>query len=115
MNEVQENARNNLKSGNLELSEVMKNMTLLVVEKAYKIAKDTDDVRELRECINIGESASKITGLSPKESQMNVQINAINGFDFIEIDEEDIKQITVNEEYEEAEIDEEEIGNENNK
>jgi hypothetical protein len=106
MNDIQEKAIDNLRSGNLKLSSVVKDFSIMAANKAYEIASRTDDIRELNEATKVIEGVSKMVGLSPKESQLNVQINAINGFDFIEIDAEDIRQLTFDEIYEEDEEDE---------
>lgn len=107
MSELQEQAIDNLRSGNLKLSSVVKDFSIMAANKAYEIASQTDDIRELNEATKVIEGVSKMVGLSPKESQLNVQINAVNGFEFVMIDDEDIKQLTFDEIYEEADVDEE--------
>lgn len=106
MGELQEQAIDNLRSGNLKLSSVVKDFSIMAANKAYDIASQTDDIRELNEATKVIEGVSKMVGLSPKTVETNVQINAINGFDFVMIDEDDIRQITTTEEFEDAEIEE---------
>lgn len=105
MTEEQQNAIDNLRSGNFALSNIVKDFASTVAIKASEIARGSEDIKELSECAKTVETVAKMVGLSPKESQVNVQINAINGFEFIEMDDEDIVQLTHNEEFEEAEID----------
>jgi len=102
MTETQEKAIDNLRSGNYNLSNTVKDFAEVVASKALSIAQVTDDIRELNEATKTMETVTKMVGLSPKESQMNVQINAVNGFDFIELDEDDMKQLEQVDDYEEA-------------
>ena len=107
MNKEQENAIDNLRSDNFELSNLVKSAVNVSVKKSIDMLENIDDPNELLTIVKTIETATKIVGLSPKESQTNVQINAINGFDFVEIDKEEVIQLSVIEEFEEGEIDEE--------
>jgi len=99
--EQQLDAIDNLRKGNFALSEVMKDAVNIGVVKASELMEGSDDLNELLTGMKLIETAGKITGLSPREQQMNVQINAISGFEFMELEEEDIKQITIEEVYDE--------------
>ena len=93
VNESQEKAIESLRSGNTKLAGIIKDATMNAVVKATELIGESDNARDLKNCIDVIESATKIVGLSPKEAQTNIQINAINGFEFVEIDAEDIKQL----------------------
>lgn len=99
-----ENAIDNLRSGNFLLSNLVKEAVKDSVLKAAEFIRESEDPNDLLTAIKVMETATKMVGLSPKETQTNIQINAINGFDFIEIDVEEIKQLTHKEEFEEGEI-----------
>jgi len=103
MTDEQQKAIDNLRSGNVQLADIIKDATYAAVEKASEFINTASDSKSLKESINVIESAAKIVGLSPKESQTNIQINAINGFEFIEMTTDDIKQITATEEFIESE------------
>lgn len=103
MTDEQQKAIDNLRSGNYNLSSTVRDFANVVAAKALDIAKDSEDIKELNEAAKTIETVTKMVGLSPKESQVNVQINAVNGFEFIPLDEEDIKQLSVNEDFEDAE------------
>lgn len=101
----QKNAIDNLRSGNYELSTLMKNAVLTAVKRQTEMMSELDDPNDLLTAVKVIETSSKIVGLSPKETQANIQINAINGFEFIELGQDDIAQIEMQEEFEEAEYD----------
>jgi hypothetical protein len=94
MTDEQQTAIDNLRSGNVKLSTLIKDATYTAVERAVEFINNAEDSKSLKQSIDVIESAAKIVGLSPKEAQTNIQINAINGFEFIEMSTEDIKQIT---------------------
>ena len=103
---TQQSAIENLREGNFNLSNVVKNAVNLTVNKTTELIGTTDDINELLTAIKVIETSCKIVNLTPREAQVNVQINAISGFDYIELDEEDIIQITQEEVFD-GEIDEE--------
>ena len=94
MTEEQERAITNLRSGNLELSSLVKDAVLASITRASEMIPKTSSPRDLNDCIKVIETASKVVGLSPKESQTNIQINAINGFEFIEYTEDELPVLT---------------------
>ena len=98
-----EDAIENLRSKNLVLSSVVRDALMDAVVKSGELINEAEDANDLLSAVKVLETATKMTGLSPKEVQANVQINAINGFTFLEIDADDIAQIETTEEYEEAE------------
>ena len=106
MTDKQQQAIDNLRSGNVNLAHLIKDATEQAVRKAAELIKCADNAKDLKDSIAVIESSAKIVGLSPKESQTNIQINAINGFEFIEIDAEEVKQIRYDEEFEDAEVEE---------
>jgi len=105
MTDEQQKAIDVLRSGNIELAELVKNATRMAVKKAVVMIGKATDPKELQISMSTIESATKVVGLSPKESQTNIQINAINGFEFIEYDGEELielTQVTNGEEYAEV-------------
>ena len=103
MTDEQQTAIDTLRSGNLSLAALVKNAVNDAVRKSAELIQVSDNPVDLLNSIKALETSAKIVGLSPKETQTNIQINAINGFDFIEFDDAEIRQITNNDEYEEAE------------
>ena len=108
MTDEQQKAIDNLRSGNYNLSSTVRDFAKVVAEKALTKVQASDDIREINEAAKAVETVTKMVGLSPKENQVNVQINAVNGFEFIPLDEEDILQLTEEAEYEDVEVENEE-------
>jgi hypothetical protein len=106
MTDEQQTAIDTLRSGNLVLANLVKEAVKDAVHKSAKLITQADTAIDLLNAIKALETSTKIVGLSPKETQTNIQINAINGFSFIEIDSEDIKQLVAKEDFEEGEYDE---------
>jgi len=107
MTEEQQKAIDNLRSGNYHLSSTVRDFAKVVAEKALVKVQDTNDIREINEAAKAVETVTKMVGLSPKENQVNVQINAVNGFEFIPLNEEDMLQLTEEAEYEDIEVEDE--------
>lgn len=105
MTDEQKNAIDNLRSGNYALSEIMKDAVNVAVQQTANLIHTLKDPDDLLTAVKVLETSSKIVGLSPKETQANIQINAINGFEFIELDTEEVRQIAYEEDFE-AEYDE---------
>ena len=109
MTEEQQDAIDSLRSGNMSLAQLMKSTVELALEKnKTTLAEGDGDVNDILSAIRVVETAGKIVGLTPKETQTNISLNAVVGFDFIEVDEEDIRQITGQDEYEDADLEDEE-------
>ena len=104
MTEEQQSAIDNLRSGNFELSTSVRDAVQKAVSKSAQLISELDDVNELLTAVKVLEVSTKMVGLTPKETQTNIQINAINGFDFIEIGEADVIQLRLEESFEDAEI-----------
>ena len=105
MTEEQQNAIDTLRSGNGTLAILVRDAVNLAVRKSAELINEADNATDLLSSIKALETSAKIVGLTPKESQTNIQINAINGFEFIEIDSESILQLTHNDDYEDYEYD----------
>jgi len=99
MTDENEKAIEELRSGNTKLASLIKDATMSAVKKASEMIACADNSKSLKDSISVIESAAKIVGLSPKEAQTNIQINAINGFEFIEMDVDEIRQLQHNEEF----------------
>jgi hypothetical protein len=104
MTDEQQKAIDELRSGNLKLASLVRDGVNEAVRKSIDLIGSAENANDLLNSIRALETSTKIVGLSPKESQTNIQINAINGFEFVEIDAIDIAQITRKDEYEEAQI-----------
>ena len=98
-----EDAIENLRSKNLVLSSVVRDALMDATVKSRGLINEAESANDLLSAVKVLETAAKMVGITPKEVQANVQINAINGFSFVEIDADDIAQIETVEEYEEAE------------
>lgn len=107
MTDEQMNAVEHLRSGNMKLAEIKVNALHVAAQRSAEFIASAEDTVELLNGVKVLETIGKMVGLTPKETTANIQINAVNGFDFIELDEEDVKQITTVEDFEEADIDEE--------
>ena len=99
--EKQQTAIDVLRSSNNNIALSMKDAVESAVKRASEFIDGAEDITEVLNGIKVIESAGKIVGLTPKETQTNIQINAINGFDFIPIDEADIIQLQMEESFEE--------------
>ena len=106
MTEDQGTAIDNLRSGNYQLSELMKDTVHNALVKNKQLLEDAEDVDEVLSAIKVVETAGKITGLSPKETQTNISLNAVVGFDFIEVNADDLLQLSQEDDFEEALLDE---------
>lgn len=104
MTDEQMSAVEHLRSGNMQLAEIKVNALKIAAEKSAAFIASATDTVELLNGVKVLETIGKMVGLTPKETTANIQINAVNGFDFIELDEDDFKQISMIEEYEEADI-----------
>ena len=99
--EKQQTAIDVLRSSNNNIALSMKDAVESAVKRASEFIDGAEDITEVLNGIKVIESAGKIVGLTPKETQTNIQINAINGFDFIPIDEADIIQLQMEDSFEE--------------
>jgi hypothetical protein len=106
MTDAQQTSLDALRSGNVELATITKNIMLKIAKKTGDMVEEAENVNDLLAASRVMETVTKTVGLSPKESNLNVSINAVNGFDFIEVDEEEIAQLTMTETFEEATYDE---------
>lgn len=104
MTDEQQKAIDNLRSNNYKLSDIIRDAVFKAAEKTRELIVASDNPKDLLDAIRVLETSAKMVGLSPKDSQVNVQINAISGFEFIELDLEEIKQISKQEEFEEAQL-----------
>lgn len=96
--EITLQAIDELRSGNMELATKIKTLVHRTIEKANEMVDQVETPLELQTLIRTAEIAAKTVGLAPTESVTNVQINAISGFEFIEIDlEEETRQIKLEE------------------
>lgn len=101
MTDEQQTAIDVLRSSNHSIATTMKNAVDAAVKRASEFINDAEDISDVLNGIKVIESAGKIVGLTPKETQTNIQINAINGFEFIAVDEADLIQIQMEESFDE--------------
>jgi hypothetical protein len=100
MTGIEENAVDNLRSGNVKLATLTRDAIYKAAQKASQFIGESEDSNDLLTNIKVLETATKMVGLTPKESSLNVQINHVTGFDFIEVDSEEIAQLQYDDSYE---------------
>ena len=100
MTDIEENAVDNLRSGNVKLAALTRDAIYKATEKASGFIDESEDSNDLLTSIKVLETATKMVGLTPKESSLNVQINHVTGFDFIEVDSDEIAQLQYDDSYE---------------
>jgi len=77
---------------NQQLAVKLRTLVNKAVDKSITLVDEAETVYDLLTAIKVAEIAGKVTGIVPKETINNVQINAIAGFTFIEIDKDSIVQ-----------------------
>ena len=108
MEDINTGAIEELRSGNMELATKLRVLIHKTIDKASSMVDEVDTPAELNTIMKTAEIAMKSLGLAPTESITNVQINAISGFEFIEIEhDEPTRQISINEVYQDAIIEDE--------
>lgn len=80
------------KSGNQQLANKLKDLVHKAVDKSHDMLEHSENQYELLTAIKIAETAGKITGIVQEKQQINMQINNIAGFTFIEIDKPNVEQ-----------------------
>ena len=100
MTDIEENAVDNLRSGNVKLATLTRDAIYKATEKASGFIDESENSNDLLTSIKVLETATKMVGLTPKESSVNVQINHVTGFDFIEVDSDEIAQLQYDDSYE---------------
>lgn len=80
------------KEDNTALAHKLKNLVHKTVDRANEMVSNCDRVDELYTAIRIAEVAGKMTGIVQEKQTINMQINQISGFTFIEVDKEAIIQ-----------------------
>jgi len=100
MIDIEQNAVDNLRSGNVKLATLTREAIYKAAQKASQLIDESEDSNDLLTNIKVLETATKMVGLTPKESSVNVQINHVTGFDFIEVDSEEIAQLQYDDSYE---------------
>lgn len=74
-----------LQSGNLILAEKLKSLIHNTVDRANEMVLEAQRPDELYTAIKIAEVAGKITGIVKEKQTINMQVNQIAGFTFIEL------------------------------
>ena len=100
MIDIEQNAVDNLRSGNVKLATLTREAIYKAAQKASQFIGESEDSNDLLTNIKVLETATKMVGLTPKESSFNVQINHVTGFDFIEVDSDEIAQLQYDDSYE---------------
>ena len=91
--EVTEAAITLLRSNNMELGGLISDTLITSMRKARDLSKDVKTPKELLDNMRVVELAARVAGMIPKENQTNVQVNNIVGFEFIEINGDEIDTI----------------------
>jgi hypothetical protein len=74
------------------LADKLNRLVHKTVDRALELVEDSESIQELGSAIKVAETAGKITGIVEDKQQINMQINQISGFTFIEINKEDTVQ-----------------------
>jgi hypothetical protein len=90
MNEI--DAETIFRSKNNYLAEQLRNLVVKSVEKANDMVDNAERPDEIYTAIKIAETAGKITGIVRDKQQINLQINQITGFTFIEANKPELIQ-----------------------
>jgi predicted nucleic-acid-binding protein len=75
---------------NLTLADKLSELTNKTIDKALTLVDEVDNLNDIYTAVKIIETVAKTAGLAPKETQTNVQINAITGFEFVMLDSTDV-------------------------
>lgn len=86
-------------SQNKQLAELLKGLVHKAVTKASEAIEESENINDMLTAIKVAETAGKITGIVQEKQAINLQINQISGFTFVEIDKEKPKELT-NDDYE---------------
>jgi hypothetical protein len=81
------------KQDNEQLAHSLRKLVTKSVNKAIELVDETDNPNDLYTAIKIAEISGKITGIVQEKQQINMQINQISGFTFIETNKDSIIQI----------------------
>ena len=91
-----EDAIDELRSDNMLFAKRLKRIAHASLNKTEALLQEAESINEVQTAVNISKTISEIFGLSRKEEITNIQLNAITGFEFVEIEPtEPIKQIEV--------------------
>lgn len=77
---------------NNELALNLRKLIHKTVSKANDLIDDCETPNDLLTAAKIAEVAGKMTGIVQEKQQINMQINNISGFTFIEVDKEAVIQ-----------------------
>ena len=83
--ELTEAAITLLRSNNMELGGLISDTLITSVRKARELSQEVKTPKELLDNMRVVELAARVAGMLPKESQTNVQVNNIIGFEFVEV------------------------------
>jgi|GEM_PF-2782246 len=81
-----------LKSDNIMLASKLKDLVHSAIDRANEMIMTTQKMDEIYTAVKIAEVAGKMTGIVQDKQIINMQINQISGFTFIEVDKERIIQ-----------------------
>lgn len=79
-------------SSNKTLADKLRTLVLKSVDKANEMVSEAERPEDIYTAIKIAEVAGKITGIVREKQQINMQINQITGFTFIEVNKENLVQ-----------------------
>ena len=88
------------KQDNEELAHSLRKLVKKSVNKAIELVDETENPNDLYTAIKIAEISGKISGIVQEKQQINMQINQISGFTFIETNKDSTIQIDNSEEVE---------------
>ena len=79
-------------SSNKTLADKLRTLVLKSVDRANEMVSEAERPEDIYIAIKIAEVAGKITGIVREKQQINMRINQITGFTFIEVNKENLVQ-----------------------
>lgn len=84
-NETLEDALDVFSQGKVQLADKIVTLTNKAVKRAIELVDDADNIGDVKNAILIAETVARMHSLVPKETQVNVQVNAVVGFEFVPV------------------------------
>jgi hypothetical protein len=80
------------KQDNILLASKLKSLVHSAIDRANEMVIGSERIEEVYTAVKIAEVAGKMTGIVQEKQTINMQINQISGFTFIEVDKQRIIQ-----------------------
>lgn len=89
---MQLDAQKVLQENNIDLAGKLNKLVNKAVDRADALLDECDDIQDTFTAIKVAEIAGKMTGIVQEKQQINMQINQISGFTFIELNKDAVIQ-----------------------